>query len=98
VTETGERDPWFVHASQVRATVRAYEGDCAACAARGRRCEAYLTPKAALIADEPEIPDEVEPTPASIPETDLVPHRDSHATTSPPNFQADSQPAAEGRP
>ena len=55
--DAGVADPWYVHASQAGDAARTYEGDCAACAGRGRRCDAYLTPKAALIADEPEIPD-----------------------------------------
>ena len=54
--DAGVADPWYVHASQVRDAAE-YPGDCAMCAMRGGRCDAYLTPKAALIADEPEIPD-----------------------------------------
>lgn len=92
--DAGVADPWYLHASQVRTVVRFYEGDCGACAGRGRRCDGYITPKAALIADEPEIPDEavVRPTPASIATEPAVAGSDSHATTSPPNFQPDSHP------
>jgi hypothetical protein len=84
--DDGLRDPWYVHASQVR-TIKGYAGDCASCAARGRTCVGYLTPMQALIEDEPPIPDEATTTAEGDPGLDsrnpLIAGSDSHATTSP---------------
>lgn len=86
-SDEGIRDPWYMHASQVRDTAKSYAGDCAVCSVRGRICVGYLTPKQALIEDEPPIPDEGDPGLVSQERVEEV--SDSHATTSPPNIERD---------
>ena len=85
ISDEGVRDAWYVHASQLRAAPKSYAGDCASCGARGRTCVGYLTPKQALIEDEPPIPDEGDPGLVSQERLESV--SDSHATTSPSDSQ-----------